>query len=76
MEVFKIPLTVRVAGEKDTDNTPLIMAICDASRLITPSLQISRIRWLHNPNRPVRNAGGKLAKTQGSLIIKVPTQEI
>ena len=76
VEVPGVPLAVRVAGEKGADNTPLAMAICDASRSVTPGLQISRIRWLHNPNRPVRNAGGKPAKTRGSLIIGVPTQEI
>ena len=44
VEILKIPLAVRVAGEKGADNTPLTMAIYDASRSVTPGLQISRIR--------------------------------
>ena len=76
VEVPGVPLTVRIAGEKGGDNTSLAIAICESSRSVTPGLQISRIRWLHNLNRPIRDADSKPAKIRDSLIIGVPTQEI
>jgi hypothetical protein len=79
IKVSNIPLSVRVACEKKADNTHLTTAICEASRTVSPGLQIIRIRWLHSQTRytgQVREADDKPAKTRGSLIIRLPTQEI
>ena len=45
---------------------------------MAPGLQITRIRWLHNPDRSIkqRGAGDKPAKTRGSLIVGFPSQEM
>jgi hypothetical protein len=78
MEVLGVPLSVRVAGKKGADNSQLAAAICAASKTMTLGLQITRIRWLHSPDRAVkqRGAGDKPAKTRGSLIIGFPSQEM
>lgn len=79
IEVPSVPLSVRVACEKGADNTTLATAICDASRAVSPGLQITTIKWLHSQTsraRQARDAGYKPAKTRGSLIIGVPTQEM
>jgi hypothetical protein len=51
VEVPSVPLSVRVACEKGADNTHLATEICEASRTVSPGLQITRIRWLHNQTR-------------------------
>jgi hypothetical protein len=51
IEIPSIPLSVRVACEKGADNTHLVTAICEASRTVSPSLQIIRIRWLYSQTR-------------------------
>jgi hypothetical protein len=76
VEIPGVPLSVRVACEKEANNTPLATAICEASRSVSPGLQITRIRWLHNPNRRVRDTDHKPAKTRRSLIVGLPTQEM
>jgi hypothetical protein len=76
VEISDIPLSVRVACEKEANNTLLATAICEASRLVFPGLQITRIRWLHYPYRRVRDTDHKPAKTRRSLIVGLPTQEM
>jgi hypothetical protein len=79
IEVPGVPLGVHVACEKGADNTHLATAICEASRTVSPGLQITRIRWLHSQTRhtgQMREADDKPAKTRGSLIIGLPTQEM
>ena len=78
VEVPGVPLSVRVAGEKGADNSQLAAAICAVSKTMTPGLQITRIRWLHSPDRAVKQRGvsEKPAKTRGSLIIGFPSQEM
>jgi hypothetical protein len=49
--LIKVPgvsLSVYVACEKGADNTHLATIIYEVSRIISPGLQIIRIRWLHN----------------------------
>jgi hypothetical protein len=79
VEVPSVPLSVRVACEKGADNSHLAAMICEASRMMSPGLQITRIRWLHNQARreqQMREAGEKPAKTRGSLIVGFSTQEM
>jgi hypothetical protein len=78
VEVPSVPLSVRVACEKGADNSHLAATICEASRTLSPGLQITRIRWLHNQLRreQMQEAGGKPSKTRGSLIIGFSTQEM
>ena len=49
-------VSVRVAGEKGADNSQLAATICAASKTMAPGLQITRIRWLHSPDRAARQA--------------------
>jgi hypothetical protein len=51
VEVPSVPLSVRVACEKGADNSHLAATICEALRMMSPGLQITRIRWLHNQAR-------------------------
>jgi hypothetical protein len=44
IEVPSVPLSVHIAYEKGADNTHLATAICEASRTVSPGLQITRIR--------------------------------
>ena len=79
VKVPSVPLSVRVACEKGADNIGLAIAICEASKAVSPGLQITSIRWLHSQisrARHVRDASDKPAKTRGSLIIGLPTQEM
>jgi hypothetical protein len=79
MEVPSVPMSVRVAYEKGADNSHLANTIYEALRMMSPGLQITRIRWLHNQaqrERQIREAGDKPAKTRGSLIVGFSTQEM
>jgi hypothetical protein len=48
IKVLGVSLSVHVACEKGADNAHLVTAIYEVSRTVSPSLQIIRIRWLHN----------------------------
>lgn len=76
IEIPGVPLTVRVACEKGADNSQLADAISAASKNMTPGLQITRIRWLHDQKKRGRNASETQIKTRGSLIIGFHTQEM
>ena len=79
MEIPGVPLTVAVTGGKAADNTHLAHAICEASKSVSPGLQITRIRWLHNQRTPVQrlcDACEERAKTRGSLIVGFLTEEM
>jgi hypothetical protein len=56
VEVPSVPLSVRVACEKGADNARLANTDCEASRTLSPGLQITRIRWLHNQARQEQQA--------------------
>jgi len=78
VEVPGVPLSVRVACEKGADNSRLATAICEASRTISPGLQITRVRWLHNQRhreqQHQQQADKGPVKTRGTLIIGFQTQ--
>jgi hypothetical protein len=76
VKILNIPFSVRVACEKEANNTLLTTAIYEALRLVSPGLQITRIRWLYNPNRRMRNIDHKPAKTRKSLIVGLLTQKM
>ena len=79
VEVIAVPLSTQVACEKGADNARLARAICDASRSMSPGLQITWIRWLHSQAQHTlrsQDAGEKQAKTRGSLLVGFPTQEM
>ena len=79
MEAIGVPLSVRVASGKGTNNVQLVMTICTTSKSITPDLQITRIRWLHkqeDTDTDMRDTDDKSAKIRGSLLIGFPTQEM
>lgn len=74
VEVPGVPLSMQVAGGKDADNTGLAESICTGSRGLTPGLQITRIRWLHDQKEQERRRAA--GKTRGSLVIGFPTQDM
>ena len=79
VEIPGVPLSLRVASEKSADNTQLASSICEASRPVAAGLRITRIRWLHNEVKraqKARDTGDKRAKTRGSLIVGLSTQEM
>ena len=47
VEVPGVPLTLRIAGGKDADNTALIRSITADSARILPGVAINRIRWIN-----------------------------
>jgi hypothetical protein len=51
VEVSSILLSVRVVCKKKLDNMYLAIEIYKALRIVSSSLQITRIRWLHNQTR-------------------------
>jgi hypothetical protein len=74
VEVPGVPLSTQIAGGKDADNTGLAEAIYTGLRGLTPGLQKTWIRWLHDlKEQERRRAAGK---TRGSLIIGFPTQDM
>ena len=79
VEVIAVPLGTQVACERGADNARLARAICDASRSMSPGLQITWIRWLHSQTQHAprtQDADSKPAKTRGSLLVGFPTQEM
>lgn len=72
LEVLGVPLKLQVAGEKHADNQLLAQSICDASRGLSPGLQITRVKWLYNGAQleRMREAG----KQRGTLLVGVPTE--
>lgn len=79
VEVIGVPLSTQVACEKGAENAHLAKTICEASRSMSPGLQITWIRWLHSQTQHApRTQGveGKPTKTRGSLLVGLPTQEM
>ena len=74
MKVPGVPLCTQVIRGKNADNAGLAEAICTGSRGLTPGLQITRIRWLHNQKEEERKRAA--GKTRGSLVIGFPTQDM
>ena len=77
VEVPGVPLTMRVAGEKSTDNALLAANIYEASKTLSSGLQITRIRWLHRERKGnQRGASTTQVKTRGSLLVGLQTQDM
>lgn len=71
VEVWGVPLAIKVASGREADNRGLIQAIRNTSKHIT-NLAINKIRWLHAPK--AHAARQEAGKTRGTLIISLPTQ--
>ncbi len=79
VEIPGVLLTTQIADGKNADNAQLASAICEASRTISPGLQITRIRWLHaqrTPAQRMRDVCEGRKKTRGSLIVGFLTEEM
>ncbi|KAI0993799.1 hypothetical protein K3495_g14385 [Podosphaera aphanis] len=73
-EVLGVPLNIKITGGKNANNNELIKAICHASRARIPSLEINRIRWLHNNKEQAQAI--KKGHSRGSVILSLPTESL
>ena len=75
VEVPGVPLSLQVNCGKGASNSALERTIMEASRVMTPGVQLTSITWKHKLRKtPTRK--DRAIKTRGSLIIGVPTQDM
>jgi len=74
VELWGVPLSLQIDGGKYANNTALLQSICAASKVIIPTININKIRWLHAPKQhePRIQAG----KSRGTIIVSLPTQAL
>lgn len=71
VELWGVPLSLKVETGKEANNQLLIQSIISSSRHIA-GLAINKVRWLHTPS--THTARQEAGKTRGTLIISLPTQ--
>ena len=76
IEVPGVPMSTEVDGGKAADNSRLACEIVESSKIVTPRIQITSIRWLHGDQPPRQRDAGQPQRTRGSLLIGLPTQEM
>ncbi|KAI6250051.1 hypothetical protein HI914_02081 [Erysiphe necator] len=74
VEIAGVPLSTKIASEKNADNSALISILSNASKMKIPGLQTNRIRWLQGGKE--HEKARKKGHTRGSVILSLPTEEL
>jgi len=74
VELWGVPLSTSIDSGKNANNTSLMQGICTASRVIVPTLNINKIRWLHAPKQ--HESRLLAGKTRGTIVVSLPTQAL
>lgn len=73
IEIPGVPFSVEATNSKSSTNEGTIRSICEGMRRLIPSFAVTKMRWLHDPDKLKAR---KPSQKRGTLILGLPTQEM